>query len=126
MLQTAKYLDETCLSLCQGQYLDLYFEDAVDVSLADYERMIAGKTAALLAASLGVGALLGGAERSVVEAYAAFGKEWGLAFQIVDDILGIWGDPSVTSKTAASDILEKKKTLPLLYALQWERERRYD
>jgi len=61
-----------------------------------------------------------------VEAYAAFGKEWGLAFQIVDDILGIWGDPSVTGKSAASDILEKKKTLPLLYALQWERERGHD
>ena len=74
--------------------------------------MIAGKTAALLSASLAAGALLGGAEENVVRNYAGFGRELGITFQIVDDILGIWGDPKVTGKSAASDILEKKKTTP--------------
>ena len=126
VLRVTKRLDQVCLELCTGQYLDLYFETVDSVSLADYERMIAGKTAALLSVSLEVGALLGGAADAVVEAYSAFGWELGLTFQITDDILGIWGDPTVTGKSAASDILTKKKTLPVLYALNWEREHGYN
>lgn len=125
VLRVVKLLDETCLELCTGQYLDLAFETASTVSLAAYERMIAGKTAALLAASTAAGALLGRAGEDVVAAYGAFGRELGLTFQIVDDILGIWGDPAVTGKSAADDILTKKKTLPVLYALAWEAEQGY-
>lgn len=125
VLRAVEKLDEACVELCTGQYLDLAFEMAEMVSLEEYERMIAGKTAALLSASVAIGALLGGAQGAVIEAYAGFGRELGLAFQIVDDILGVWGDPAVTGKSVASDILTRKKALPALYALQWERERGY-
>ena len=125
VLRAIRRLDEACIELCLGQYLDLEFEMAEAVSLEGYERMIAGKTAALLSASVAIGAILGGARDAVIEAYAAFGRELGLAFQIMDDVLGVWGDPAVTGKSAASDIQARKKALPVLYALHWEREQRY-
>jgi len=125
-LRAIRRLDEACTELCAGQYLDLKFEAAEIVPLDEYERMIAGKTAALLSASVAIGAILGGAQDAVIEAYAAFGRELGLAFQIMDDILGIWGDPAITGKSAASDILDRKKALPALYALHWEREHGYN
>jgi geranylgeranyl diphosphate synthase, type I len=124
-LRVARLLDETCLELCIGQYLDISFETTAQVSLAQYERMIAGKTAALVAACLATGAILGGAEEAMIASYRALGRELGLTFQITDDILGVWGDPAVTGKSAASDILTKKKALPALYALQWEHEHGY-
>ena len=123
VLAVAKRLEEACLELCRGQYLDLRFEHEDTVSLAEYERMISGKTAALISASLAVGALLGGANARLVSEHGVFGHELGLSFQVTDDILGIWGDPSVTGKSAASDILERKKSLPILHALEWERGR---
>jgi len=125
VLRVTELLHQTGLHLCTGQYLDLAFEAAEMVSLADYERMVLGKTAALFAASTAMGAILGGASEPVVGAYRAFGRELGLSYQIVDDLLGIWGDPAITGKSAASDVLEKKKTLPVLYALQWERRQGY-
>lgn len=126
VLQVARLLEEACLELCTGQYLDLHFEEAAQVNLADYERMIAGKTAALLSASVAVGAVLGAATKAAQAHWRRFGLELGLCFQMIDDWLGIWGDPQVTGKSAASDILERKKTLPVLHALIWERERGYD
>ena len=126
VLRVVRLFDETCLALCAGQYLDMRFESLDSVAMDEYERMIAGKTAALLSASLAAGALLGGAGESTVERYARFGHELGITFQIVDDILGIWGEPRVTGKSAASDILERKKTIPILYALEWERQHGYD
>ena len=125
VLWVARLLDHACLELCTGQFLDISFEERESVSLAEYERMIAGKTAALLAAALAMGAVLGGSHEQAVGAYQAFGYELGLTFQIRDDILGIWGDPARTGKSAASDILARKKTLPALYALQWERDHGY-
>ena len=126
VLRLVKLVDETCLELCAGQYLDLAFQGVDSVSPADYERMVLDKTAALISASTAIGAILGGAKEPVVAAYRGFGRELGLSFQIIDDILGIWGDPSVTGKSAAGDLLEKKGTLPVLYALHWEREQGFD
>ena len=120
VLDVARLLEETSLALCEGQYLDIAFETRQDVTLDEYLRMIEGKTAALLSAALRVGALLGGASDEQLAAWGQVGRQLGLAFQIIDDILGIWGDPSVTGKSAASDILEAKKTLPILQALAWE------
>ncbi len=107
-----------CAALTEGQHLDLRFEQEESVSVADYLRMIEGKTASLVAASLSIGALLGGASRECDNALYRFGLHIGLAFQIRDDILGIWGDPAVTGKAAGNDILRRKKSLPLLYALE--------
>ena len=118
VLEALRILDETSLTLCHGQYLDLAFEERTEISVDEYLYMIGAKSAALISASARIGALLGGAEPGAVEAYGRFGWEMGLAFQMVDDILGIWGDPQVTGKSAASDILSRKKTLPVLYALE--------
>jgi len=107
-----------CGALTEGQHLDLRFEQQKSVSVADYLRMIEGKTASLVAASLSIGALIGGANRECDNALYRFGLHIGLAFQIRDDILGIWGDPALTGKAAGNDILRRKKSLPLLYALE--------
>ena len=110
--------DHACLRLTEGQYLDMTFEDRLDVTVDEYLLMIKGKTAALLSASLELGALVGGADRATRQQLAEFGRSLGLAFQMEDDILGIWGDEAMTGKSAASDILTRKKSLPVVYALE--------
>jgi geranylgeranyl diphosphate synthase type I len=107
----------TCVALTEGQYLDMSFERRNQVSVEEYRRMIAGKTAALVGASIAIGAQIGGASPNQVQALQRFGQEIGLAFQIQDDVLGIWGDPAVTGKAAGNDVLRKKKSLPMLHAL---------
>ncbi len=99
--------DQACLRLTEGQYLDMSFEGRLDVSVDEYLAMIEGKTAALLSASLELGALVGGADQATRGHLAHFGRSLGLAFQMEDDILGIWGDEAVTGKSAASDILAR-------------------
>jgi len=123
LLEIVRTFESACLALCQGQYLDIAFEERATVSLDEYERMIAGKTGALLAACTESGALAAGASKEVAEYYRAFGAQLGLAFQMVDDILGVWGDPQVTGKSAADDLINHKKAFPLLYTLHWEAER---
>jgi geranylgeranyl diphosphate synthase type I len=79
--------------------------------------MVSGKTAALLSACCHIGSLLGGADEANQDAYRSFGHYLGLAFQVEDDILGIWGDEAVTGKSAANDLIEGKKSLPVLAGL---------
>jgi geranylgeranyl diphosphate synthase type I len=109
--------DEATFALCQGQFLDLGYEARLDVTADEYLKMIRGKTAALISAATRIGAMLASDDKPIISAFARFGENIGLAFQITDDILGIWGDPSVTGKSAATDILSKKKTLPALLGL---------
>jgi geranylgeranyl diphosphate synthase type I len=116
-LDAQRVFCETCLKLTEGQYLDMAFETQLDVELDGYLRMVGGKTAALIACATRLGALLGGAGDGAVEAYAGFGENLGLAFQVIDDILGIWGREVETGKSARSDILTRKKTLPIVYVL---------
>jgi len=116
-LAAVQMFAETCLALTEGQYQDLKLETELAVNQKSYLAMIRNKTAALIACSAGLGALLGGAEADVVTAYAEFGENLGLAFQVIDDILGIWGLEQQTGKSASSDILTRKKTLPVVYAL---------
>jgi len=110
-----------CVALTEGQYLDMDFEARADVEIHDYFRMIQGKTGALLGAAPQIGALIAGAGSEVVAACRRYGQALGMAFQLQDDVLGIWGAEEVTGKSAASDILSKKKSLPVLYALSNER-----
>jgi geranylgeranyl diphosphate synthase, type I len=107
----------TCVALTEGQYMDMSFEQRTDVTVDEYLHMIGGKTAALVGASVAIGAYIGGAGPEQAQFLQRFGKEIGLAFQIQDDVLGIWGDPTVTGKAAGNDVLRKKKSLPMLHAL---------
>jgi geranylgeranyl diphosphate synthase type I len=94
------------------------YEERNDLVMDDYWPMIGGKTSALLSACTQIGALLGYANEAKIELYRQFGYNLGLAFQVQDDILGIWGDEAVTGKSAASDLVEGKNSLPVLYALE--------
>jgi geranylgeranyl diphosphate synthase, type I len=103
--------------LIRGQVEDLAFETRDDVTLAESEAMAAGKTGALLGVSAAIGAILAGGRPSTVAAFDTFGREVGLAFQLVDDLLGIWGAPERTGKPVHSDLAARKKTLPVSWAL---------
>jgi len=118
ILACSEILQKTCLLLTQGQYLDIDHEDRNDLSLEDYWQMITGKTAALIACSCEMGALVGQCDDSSRQQYSRFGLYLGLAFQVMDDILGIWGDSQATGKSTQSDLATGKKTLPILYALR--------
>src|SRR5215210_4693797 len=117
VVQASEILNNTCLELTRGQFLDMSYEERNDLAVEDYWPMIAGKTAALLSASCHLGSLLGGADQAKQDAYRSFGHYLGLAFQVQDDILGIWGDEALTGKSAASDLIEGKKSLPVLAGL---------
>jgi geranylgeranyl diphosphate synthase type I len=117
VVRASQILHNTCMELTRGQYLDMSYEKRNDLAEEDYWPMISGKTASLLACCCELGALLGGADDGTQEAYRSFGHYLGLAFQVQDDILGIWGDEAVTGKSVASDLLEGKKSLPVLIGL---------
>jgi geranylgeranyl diphosphate synthase type I len=103
--------------LVDGQCADMEFEHRSIVDLAECERMAAGKTAALMGAACSLGALFGRATSDQVDHLRAFGEQLGLAFQHVDDLLGIWGRPKVTGKPVYSDLRNRKKSLPVVAAL---------
>jgi geranylgeranyl diphosphate synthase type I len=117
VVKASEILHNTCLELTRGQFLDMSYEERNDLGAEDYWPMIAGKTAALISACCHIGALLGGAEEEKQEVYRSFGHYLGLAFQVQDDILGIWGDEKVTGKSVASDLVEGKNSLPVLAGL---------
>jgi geranylgeranyl diphosphate synthase type I len=117
VVEAARRFDDTCVLLTEGQYHDMRFESREQVSVDEYLRMIGGKTAALLALCSELGALIAGAGSATVAHYAAFARDLGLAFQVKDDILGIWGDEAAIGKSAATDVATRKKTLPVLYGL---------
>jgi geranylgeranyl diphosphate synthase type I len=114
---STEMLSLACLELCEGQYLDVEYEDRLDITVEDYLDMAAKKTAALFAVSTSLGAYLGSEVSKVEDFFHLFGKELGIAFQVCDDILGIWGMEESTGKST-SDISQRKKTLPVVYGLQ--------
>ncbi|SEG40935.1 geranylgeranyl diphosphate synthase, type I [Thermomonospora echinospora] len=115
--RAARSLAAATRRLIAGQALDLGFEERDQVGLRECLTMSADKTASLLACSCSIGAVLAGAPEPLVAGLAAFGAELGLAFQLVDDLLGVWGEPAVTGKPALSDLRSRKKTLPVVAAL---------
>lgn len=110
-------LDRACQRLCEGQDLDLRFEQREAVSMDEYLQMIAGKTGALIGASAALGALLGEAPPSVVALFDRFGRLLGRAFQVEDDVLGVWGTQARTGKPSGDDIRSRKKSYPIVHAL---------
>ena len=107
----------TTLEICEGQQLDMEFESRCDVTEDEYIEMIRLKTAVLLAASLKIGAILAGATAEDAENLYHFGMHIGVAFQLQDDLLDVYGDPEVFGKKIGGDILCNKKTYMLIKAL---------
>jgi geranylgeranyl diphosphate synthase type I len=112
-----KMLSLACLELCDGQYSDVEYENRLDIAIKDYLDMAAKKTAALFAVSTALGAYLGNSDSKLVDFFHMFGKELGTAYQIYDDISGIWGTSEKIGKSVG-DISQRKKTLPVVYGLQ--------
>jgi geranylgeranyl diphosphate synthase type I len=115
--------DKACLALCEGQFFDMAFQERLDVDLDQYLWMIHHKTATLFAVSAQVGAIVATDDAELIGHFYRFGENLGMAFQIQDDILGIWGDEHVTGKSVATDIRDRKKTLPVVYVLTHPDER---
>ena len=114
--------DDTCLRLTQGQHQDMHFETRSHVTVDEYIKMITGKTSILLSLCAELGARIAQRSDSIIDHYAQFGLNLGLAFQVLDDVLGIWGDEADIGKSATSDIVTRKKTLPVLFGLAEDHE----
>jgi geranylgeranyl diphosphate synthase type I len=109
--------DRTCLAITEGQHLDLSFEEHLDIPTQTYLQVIERKTAALISCSAEMGAILATSDQAVIESLSQFGRALGLAFQVRDDILGIWATQEELGKTPAGDIYRRKKSLPIIHAL---------
>jgi geranylgeranyl diphosphate synthase type I len=118
MLKTVELLTNTCGQLTMGQFLDIDFEEREFVSVDEYLQMVHGKTAALISCSTKMGALIGGLPPVEQKKYHDFGKALGVAFQMYDDWLGVWGDFKNTGKSTTGDIVEGKKTLPIILGIK--------
>jgi geranylgeranyl diphosphate synthase type I len=112
-----RMLSTAVLEMTEGEQADISFETRPDVELAECLSMVEGKTGSMLACACALGAASGGGTAAQVAALYSFGEQVGTAFQLADDLLGIWGDPAVTGKPVHSDLHRRKKSLPLVAAL---------
>src|SRR5688572_17058681 len=110
--------NKTSRQVCEGQQLDMDYENRQQVSLEDYIKMIELKTSVLLAGSLQLGAIMGGAGRGNQEHIYEFGRNLGIAFQIQDDFLDAFGDPQKFGKQVGGDIMANKKTFLMIKAME--------
>jgi len=117
-VQAALRFNQVCLHLTCGQYLDIAFESQDAIDTEAYLEMIRGKTAALIGFSTQMGGLIAGADEDRCNMLYRFGENLGMAFQIQDDYLGVWGNPAVTGKSAASDLQSRKLSLPVIFGLE--------
>lgn len=117
-LRVSQILTESYMEMIQGQCLDLDFESRTDIIAEEYLQMIAYKTGALIRSGVEIGALLATDDQAAIQAFSLFGGCIGRAFQIRDDFLGIWGDQATTGKPAGNDIRRRKKTFPIVFALE--------
>lgn len=115
--RAGEWLSRCVVRLCEGQFGDLALEGRDDVTLPECLAVAVGKTSALLECSCALGALVAGAEEDRIDSLRAFGRELGIAHQLVDDMLGIWGGPAVAGKPAGADLVRRKKSLPVVAAL---------
>ncbi len=115
-VRAASRLAEATQAMIVGQAEDIASEHQLSLSVVECLRMEAGKTGALLSCAASIGAVLAGANDDVVAALSDFGDHLGQAFQAIDDMLGVWGEPSVTGKPVGNDLRLRKKTLPVCIA----------
>ena len=118
IVKVLRVLASTTIILCDGQAYDMWFEKREDVKADEYYEMIKKKTGALIKASAEIGGIVGGGSEEDIKNLGEFGEKIGVAFQIIDDVIGLVGEEKVTGKPKGSDIREGKKTLPILYALE--------
>ena len=118
LLHALSVLHQAIARMIEGQWQDIAFEQRESVSTDEYIAMVAGKTGALLGVPLELGAILSGVPAGQASIVGEWGRAVGLAFQVQDDYLGIWGDPGETGKSNTNDISRRKKTLPVVHALQ--------
>lgn len=114
----AARLADCVVELCEGQHADCAFEKRSRVGLEECLAMAESKTGALLGCACALGALCAGADPGTADALDAFGRRTGLAFQLIDDLIGIWGDPETTGKPVGADLAARKKSLPVVFALR--------
>jgi geranylgeranyl diphosphate synthase type I len=117
VLPILRDFDRTILQICEGQYLDMAAEGNMEVSIERYLQTIRHKTAMLTAASTGLGAQTATDDEQQIAAMWQFGEALGLAFQMRDDLLDIWGDPRLTGKPYAADLVQRKMSLPVIHGL---------
>uniref|UniRef100_UPI0039A62D98 polyprenyl synthetase family protein n=1 Tax=Ornithobacterium rhinotracheale TaxID=28251 RepID=UPI0039A62D98 len=120
------HFSHMAIELCEGQQYDMNFENQKEVSFAEYEKMITGKTGVLTACALKVGAMVAGASEEDANHLYDFGKYLGIAFQLKDDLLDVFGDNDAFGKQHAGDIFENKKTILYIKALEKADERQRD
>lgn len=124
VLDLLRIFNQTALEVCEGQQFDMNFETQFQVDEREYLKMIECKTAVLFAASLKIGSIIGGASGSDADNMYLFGKNLGMAFQLQDDLLDVYGDPEVFGKRIGEDIEANKKTYLLVKTLELAREKR--
>jgi geranylgeranyl diphosphate synthase type I len=117
VLDLMKIYDQTCLALCEGQYLDISFEGRLDVTVEEYLEMIDLKTASLMAAGVEAAAILASRDPEVIARLRRFGDRLGLAFQMADDVKGAFWQEAASGKAEAGDLRRRKKTMPVIWAL---------
>jgi geranylgeranyl diphosphate synthase type I len=115
--RAARELSGATLRMIEGQSQDLAFESRVDVTEQECLEMATNKTGALISCAAALGAILGGGAGAQIDALRSYGRDVGVAFQAIDDLLGTWGEPEVTGKPSAGDLRQHKKTFPVVHAL---------
>jgi geranylgeranyl diphosphate synthase type I len=118
ILDFASLIDRSCVRVCEGQFLDISFENRTDITVDRYRAMAAKKTGALIAACAEGAAVLATEDPQVRDALARFGDDFGQAFQAYDDLLGIWATTERTGKLEMNDLVKRKKTLPVVMAFE--------
>ncbi|WP_228824797.1 polyprenyl synthetase family protein [Nocardia blacklockiae] len=113
-------LELAAVHVCRGQCQDCAFEAGGHVEIDDYLTMAAAKTGVLMGCACALGALFAAGASAPLAAFETFGRDIGVAFQITDDILGIWGDPARTGKAVGADVMRRKRSFPILLALESE------
>jgi len=121
--QILDIFNNTAVGVCEGQQFDMEFEQRNNVSIDEYITMIRLKTAVVLGGALKIGALIGGADQKDAELLCNFGENLGIAFQLQDDILDVYGDPEKFGKQVGGDIISNKKTYLLIKALELAKDK---